>query len=75
MVELLRCLGRWMLNGHSPLGASSQPIKNDDARLEFYEMYEKEATQYDMEFFKYCNELFSSTMTFVRPLHSLSLLI
>jgi len=37
-----------MLSGNSikdVLGAYFQPIKNDDARLNFYAMYKREATE------------------------------
>ena len=40
------------LNEHSfqdALRTFFQPIKNDDARLDFYAVYKKEATEYDTD--------------------------
>ena len=62
MSEILCQLGCWPLNGHSLQDAHrafSQPIKTNEARLDFYRMYNREATEYDktgaMEFNKDLN--------------------
>jgi len=43
-----------------------QPIKNDDARLDFYTMYKKEATEYDTDYVKKYDEDLNTTLIFVR---------
>jgi hypothetical protein len=48
-----------------------QPIKNDDARLDFYTMYKREATEYDTEYVKKYDEDLNTTLIFVsRVVHS-----
>ena len=42
-----------------------QPIKNDDARLDFYTMYKKEATEYDTDYVKKYDEDLNTTLIFV----------
>lgn len=41
------------------------PIKNDDARLDFYTVYKKEATEYDTNYVKKYDEDLNSTLIFV----------
>ena len=43
-----------------------QPIKNDDARLDFYTMYKREATEYDTDYVKKYDEDLNTTLIFVR---------
>ena len=42
-----------------------QPIKNDDARIDFYTMYKREATEYDTDYVKKYDEDLNTTPTFV----------
>jgi len=42
------------------------PIKNDDARLDFYTMYKKEAMEYDTDYVKKYDEDLNTTLIFVR---------
>ena len=42
-----------------------QPIKNDDARLDFYTMYKREATEYDTDYVKKYDEDLNTTLIFV----------
>jgi len=45
----------WPLTGRSlqdPLRSFFQPIKTDDPRVDFYMMYKREATEYDMDYVK-----------------------
>jgi len=46
-----------------------QPIKNDDARLDFYTMYKKEATEYDTDYVKKYDEDLNTTLIFVSHLY------
>ena len=43
-----------------------QPIKNDDPQLDFYTMYKREATEYDVEHMQKYNEDLNTTLIFVR---------
>ena len=43
-----------------------QPIKTDDARVDFYAMYKREATEYDMDYVKKYDEDLNTTLIFVR---------
>ena len=43
-----------------------QPIKTDDARVDFYTMYKREATEYDMDYVKKYDEDLNTTLIFVR---------
>ena len=43
-----------------------QPLKNDDPQLDFYTMYKRETTEYDIEHMKKYNEDLNSTLIFVR---------
>lgn len=45
-----------------------QPIKKGDARLDFYTMYKKEATEYDTDFVKKYDDDLNTTLIFVRCL-------
>jgi len=57
------------LNGTSikdALRAFLPPIKNDDARLDFYTVYKKEATEYDVDYVKKYDEDLNTTLIFVR---------
>ena len=69
MSDTLHSLG-WSLNGkrsiHDALRAFLPPIKNDDARLDFYTMYKKEATEYDTDYVKKYDEDLNTTLIFVR---------
>jgi len=66
-----------LLNGNSSLHEALRvfflPIKNDDARLDFYTMYKKEATEYDTDYVKKYDEDLNTTLIFVRHLTRLSL--
>ena len=42
------------------------PIKNDDTRLDFYTVYKKEATEYDVDYIKKYDEDLNTTLIFVR---------
>jgi hypothetical protein len=69
-------LRRWPLNGPSlqdALRTFFQPIKTDDARLDFYTMYKREATEYDTDYVKKYDEDLNTTLIFVR--HSSSALV
>jgi len=46
-----------------------QPIKNDDARLDFYTMYKREATEYDTDYVKKYDEDLNTTLIFVSRLY------
>jgi len=46
-----------------------QPIKNDDARLDFYAMYKKEATEYETDYVKKYDEDLNTTLIFVSNLY------
>ena len=69
MLDKLHSLGL-SLNGersiHDALRAFPLPIKNDDARLDFYTMYKKEATEYDTDYVKKYDEDLNTTLIFVR---------
>ena len=68
--EVLRRLCRWRLNGRSfqdALRAFFPPIRNDDPRLDFYTIYEKEVTQYDTGYVKRYDDDLNTTLIFVRP--------
>ena len=43
-----------------------QPIKTDDARVDFYTMYKREATEYDTDYIKKCDKELNITLIFVR---------
>jgi len=43
-----------------------QPIKTDDPRVDFYAMYKREATEYDMDYVKKYDEDLNTTLIFVR---------
>jgi hypothetical protein len=45
-----------------------QPIKADDARVDFYTMYKREATEYDTDYVKKYDEDLNTTLIFVRCL-------
>jgi len=49
------------------LRAFLQPIKNDDPRLDFYNVYKKESTEYGTDYVKYEEDL-NATLIFVRRL-------
>ena len=62
---------------HRPLRARSlqealevffQPIKHNDARLDFYTIYKKEATEYNTDYVKKYDEDLNTTLIFVRHL-------
>ena len=50
------------------LRAFFQPIKNDDPRLDFYTVYQREATEYDADYVKKYDEDLNITLIFVRHL-------
>jgi len=69
--EILHRLGLWPLNGRSlqdALRVFFQPIKSDDARLDFYTTYKKEATEYDTDYVRKYDEDLNTTLIFVRQL-------
>ena len=70
------CLARRPLNESSiqdALRAFLTPIKNDNARLDFYTVYKREATEYDMDYVKKYDEDLNTTLIFVRhPLIALT---
>ena len=71
MFYTLHCSGRWPLRGHSfqeALRVFFQPIKHDDAHLDFYAIYKKEATEYDTDYVKKYDEDLNTTLIFVRHL-------
>ena len=71
MFVMLRCSSRWPLRTRSfqeALRTFFQPIKHDDARLDFYAIYKKEATEYDTDYVKKYNEDLNTTLIFVRNL-------
>ena len=43
-----------------------QPIKTDDARVDFYTMYKREATEYDSDYVKKYDDDLNTTLIFVR---------
>ena len=45
-----------------------QPIKNDDPRVDFYTVYEREAAQYDIDYIKKYDDDLNTTLIFVRRL-------
>ena len=51
-----------------------QPIKNDDPQLDFYTMYKRETMEYDTEYMQKYNEDLNTTLIFVGPCVSFSLL-
>jgi hypothetical protein len=58
-----------MLTGRSlqdALRTFFQPIKTDDARVDFYTMYKREATEYDADYVKKYDEDLNTTLIFVR---------
>ena len=48
------------------LRAFFQPVKTDDARLDFYTMYKREATEHDTDYVKKYDEDLNTTLIFVR---------
>jgi len=61
--------GHQSLNGTSikdALRAFLPPIKSDDGRLDFYTVYKKEATEYDVDYVKKYDEDLNTTLIFVR---------
>ena len=50
------------------LRAFFQPIKTDDPRLDFYTVYKREATEYDVDYVKKYDEDLNTTLIFVCPL-------
>ena len=51
-----------------------QPIKTDDPRVDFYTMYKRESTEYDIDYVKKYDEDLNTTLIFVRrpsPLFSI----
>ena len=61
--------GSLILSGRSvqdALRGLLQPAKSDDPRLDFYTMYQKEATEYDKDRIKRHHEDLNATLIFVR---------
>ena len=52
------------------LRTSSHPIGNSDPRLEFYKVYNKEATERDTEYVRKYNEDLNTALIFVRGVYS-----
>ena len=74
--DILRRLDCRPLNGRSlqeALRVFFQPIKTDDARLDFYTTYKKEATEYDTDYVRKYDEDLNTTLIFVRQLLLISL--
>jgi len=73
----LHRLHRRLLTGRSlqdALRSFFQPIKTDDPRVDFYTMYKREATEYDMDYVKKYDDDLNTTLIFVRcplPLSSI----
>jgi len=73
----LYCLHRWPLTERSiqdALRSFLQPIKTDDPRVDFYTMYKRESTEYDIDYVKKYDEDLNTTLIFVRrpsPLFSI----
>jgi len=66
------CFDRMPLNERSfqdALRTFFQPIKNDDARLDFYAVYKKEAVEYDTDYVKKYDEDLNTTLIFVSRLY------
>ena len=58
-----------VLNGYSfqdALRTFFPPMKCDDSRIDFYAMYKREATEYDMDYIKKYDEDLNTTLIFVR---------
>ena len=55
-----------MRNLQDALRSFFQPIKTDDPRVDFYTMYRREATEYDMDYVKKYDEDLNTTLIFVR---------
>ena len=53
---------------HDALKAFFPPIKNEDPRLNFYTIYNREATDYDTDYVKKYEEDLNITLLFVRHL-------
>ena len=49
------------------LRAFFQPIKTNDPRLDFYTIYNREATEYDLDYVKKYDEDLNTTLIFVCP--------
>ena len=43
-----------------------QPMKNDDPQLDFYTMYKRETTEYDIEYMQGYNDGLNTALIFVR---------
>ena len=56
----------WASSIQDALRSFFQPIKTDDPRLDFYAMYKREATEYDMDYIKKYDEDLNTTLIFVR---------
>ena len=67
-VDILLCFDDVSFTIHSfqdALRTFFLPIKNDDARLDFYTMYKREATEYDTDYVKKYDEDLNTTLIFV----------
>ena len=72
----LRCFDYWFLSGCSiqdALKVLFQPVKNDDARLEFYAVYQKVATKYDADYTKTRNVDLNVMLILVCPMYLLDI--
>ena len=55
-----------MFSFQDALRAFFQPLKTDDPRLNFYTIYKREATEYDVDYVKKYDEDLNTTLIFVR---------
>ena len=67
--DTLHRLGRWPLIRRSlqdALRAFLKPTKTDDPRVDFYNIYKREATEFDMSHIQKYDDVFNTTLIFVR---------
>lgn len=57
-----------MISFQDALRTFFQPLKTDDPRLNFYTLYKREATEYDVDYVKKYDEDLNTTLIFVRCL-------
>jgi len=61
-----RCWSLTVRSIQDALRTFLQPIKTDDPRVDFYTMYKKETTEYDINYVKKYEEDLNTTLIFVR---------
>ena len=57
---------RQMISFQDALRTFFQPLRTDDPRLNFYTVYKREATEYDVDYVKKYDEDLNTTLIFVR---------